>query len=288
MIEIVPFIPALTEQWDDLIAHSRNGHFMHRRGFMDYHADRFEDASLMFERGGRILAVLPQTIADGAWHSHGGLSFGGTIYARDTRLLDALAIDQALIDYARHCGIRRQTLTPVPHIYHRLPSEDETYCIEKSGAAMIDAQINSVIDLRHTPAFTDLRKRQIRKAERAGTTIADCPVSAFWDLLAETLRERHETQPVHSAPEMALLQERFPRNIMCRGCFSSDGRLLAGTWLFIEDRCVHTQYLAHRPKAVRPVRSTISWRRRSRNIAIKPRAVGGTISVSAFRTMRMD
>ncbi|MGB3739799.1 MAG: GNAT family N-acetyltransferase [Pontixanthobacter sp.] len=248
MIDIMPFVPSMADRWDDLIAHSRNGHFMHRRGFMDYHGDRFEDASLMFERGGHIIAVLPQTIADDAWHSHSGLSFGGTIYARSTRSLDTLTIDRALIDYAQHHGILRQTIAPVPCIYHRLPSQDETYYLDRCGAATIRTQLNSVIDLRHEPVFTDLRKRQIRKAERAGTKMTDCPVPAFWDLLAETLRERHDTQPVHSAAEMALLQERFPSNIICRGCFSREGRLLAGAWLFIEDRCVHTQYLATSPE----------------------------------------
>ena len=35
------------ELWDEFVSHSKNGTFLIRRGFMDYHADRFFDCSVM-------------------------------------------------------------------------------------------------------------------------------------------------------------------------------------------------------------------------------------------------
>ena len=45
--------------WDSFVAASRNGTFLFMRDYMDYHADRFTDYSLMFYKGGRLLALLP-------------------------------------------------------------------------------------------------------------------------------------------------------------------------------------------------------------------------------------
>ena len=49
--------------WDSFVAASRNGTFLFMRDYMDYHADRFTDYSLMFYKGGRLLALLPGNIA---------------------------------------------------------------------------------------------------------------------------------------------------------------------------------------------------------------------------------
>lgn len=34
--------------WDQFVRESRNGTFLFQRPFMEYHKDRFEDASLLF------------------------------------------------------------------------------------------------------------------------------------------------------------------------------------------------------------------------------------------------
>ena len=45
--------------WDSFVDNSRNGTFLHKRGYMDYHAHRFTDHSLMFYRGEDLVAIMP-------------------------------------------------------------------------------------------------------------------------------------------------------------------------------------------------------------------------------------
>ena len=52
---------------------------MFERGFMDYHADRFTDFSLMFYEDNKLVALLPASIHGDEIRSHGGLTYGGII-----------------------------------------------------------------------------------------------------------------------------------------------------------------------------------------------------------------
>ena len=47
MIEIVRYTPGKASEWDAFVRKSKNATFLFYRGYMDYHADRFEDFSLM-------------------------------------------------------------------------------------------------------------------------------------------------------------------------------------------------------------------------------------------------
>ena len=39
---------SMANEWNDFVRASKNGTFLFCRGFMDYHADRYKDASLVF------------------------------------------------------------------------------------------------------------------------------------------------------------------------------------------------------------------------------------------------
>ena len=66
--------------WDGFVGRSKNGVFLFRRDYMEYHADRFADASLMFTgEGGQLVALLPASASGGVVTSHAGLTFGGVV-----------------------------------------------------------------------------------------------------------------------------------------------------------------------------------------------------------------
>src|SRR3546814_8817995 len=69
----------MAQAWNALNRHAGNGHFMFDRGFMDYHADRFSDASLMVVEDGTPIALLPANVADAEAWSHQGLTFDGLV-----------------------------------------------------------------------------------------------------------------------------------------------------------------------------------------------------------------
>ena len=63
------------EEWNAFVAQSKNGTFLFDRRFMDYHADRFQDYSLMFYDEDRLLAVMPAHVDGDCLVTHGGLTY---------------------------------------------------------------------------------------------------------------------------------------------------------------------------------------------------------------------
>ena len=86
-MHIIRYRKELKSEWDQFVANAKNATFLFMRDYMDYHADRFFDCSLMFYDDGKLRALLPanydkkhRTIA-----SHGGLTYGGLILLTDNR-----------------------------------------------------------------------------------------------------------------------------------------------------------------------------------------------------------
>ncbi|MGB9979538.1 hypothetical protein [Methanobacterium sp.] len=48
MIKIKRYEAEEKERWDNFVKNSKNGVFFSLRDYMEYHADRFEDHSLLF------------------------------------------------------------------------------------------------------------------------------------------------------------------------------------------------------------------------------------------------
>ena len=68
--------------WNGFVKSAKNGLFMFDRGFMECHADRFVDASLIFYGDDEPLALLPASRCGDELVSHGGLTYGGFRYGR--------------------------------------------------------------------------------------------------------------------------------------------------------------------------------------------------------------
>lgn len=77
--EIKRYSDGCKDEWDDFVRDSRNGTFLFMRGYMDYHADRFADFSLMAYRDGRLHALLPAHCTATEFCSHRGLTYGGVV-----------------------------------------------------------------------------------------------------------------------------------------------------------------------------------------------------------------
>ncbi|MBQ9821268.1 MAG: GNAT family N-acetyltransferase, partial [Muribaculaceae bacterium] len=62
MVEIIRYEASMAAQWNDFVQSSRNATFLHQRGYMDYHSDRFSDCSLLALRDSKLCALLPACI----------------------------------------------------------------------------------------------------------------------------------------------------------------------------------------------------------------------------------
>jgi len=211
---------------------------------MDYHADRFVDCSLIVERGGQAIAVFPASIKDGVVTSHGGLTYAGLITAQAMRTEWALEAFELIGEHYRLRGVQRLVYKAIPHVFHNYPADEDLYALHRLGARLKRRDVSSVIPLREPFRFTDGRRRGVNKARRSAINlrISD-DLAAFHGMLSEVLHSRHDTAPTHSLPELCLLRERFPTQIVLHEA-RDDDTLLAGVLVYDFDRTVHTQYLA--------------------------------------------
>lgn len=235
--------------WNTLVAASPNGTFLFDRRFMGYHAARFDDVSLLIERRGKLVALLPAHRQGHRVSSHGGLSYGGLVLVDTLGAQATWELMQALQQHWRAQGVTELLYKTVPAIYHRLPCEDDRWALLRCGAQLVRRDALSVIG--PTPAhWPSKRRRAITQAtrQRAELSLSASAGSAqewaaFWALLDQELQARHGAHPVHTLDEIRLLAERFPAKISLR-LARWDDRIVAGLVLFDTPTVRHLQYMA--------------------------------------------
>jgi hypothetical protein len=242
---IEPYREDRAAEWNAFVAASRNGTFLFDRRFMDYHAARFDDASLIARRGGRIVALLPAHRNGSDLLSHGGLTYGGFIVGDDSGASQVQALFDALLQYAASQHIARVFYKTVPSMYHRLPSEDDRYALFRCGAVLWKRDLLSVIAPSAVAERSTLRQRMLRRSagDADVAIVEDARWTSFWPLLEQVLSERHGQKPVHSLLEIELLAGRFPQQIRLITA-QYKHQVCAGVVLFETDRVVHAQYFA--------------------------------------------
>lgn len=244
MFTLSPYTPADSMLWDAVVEQSRNGNLLHRRGYMDYHAERFMDASLVVKRNGEAMAVFPASRKDGVVSSHGGLTYAGLIMTRALRTEWTLEVFERIAEHYRALGVARIVYKAVPHVFHAYPAEEDLYALHRLGARLLRRDVSSVIALREPFAFTDGRKRAVNKARKSSMRVhAGADLAGFHALLTDVLGSRYQVAPTHSLAELRLLQARFPRQIVLHEARAGDVPL-AGVLVYDFGRVVHTQYLA--------------------------------------------
>jgi hypothetical protein len=240
-----PYRPDQAAEWNAFVARSRNGTFLFDRGYMDYHADRFPDASLLFrDERGRLIALMPASRKDDVLISHGGLTYGGVVSGPEVRVAGMLHLFDALLDHARKAKVRRIVYKPVPHIYHVQPAEEDLYALFRNGALLIRMDASATIDLRNPLGWSHGRKSALGKARKAGLTVREThDFHTYMGIVEDRLRERHDTAPTHTAEEIGLLARRFPDRIRLFAAYAGE-HMLAGIVIYDCGRCAHAQYIA--------------------------------------------
>ena len=238
-----------TEAWNTLVAQSKNGTFLFDRRFMDYHADRFRDYSLMFHDAGRLVAVMPAHADGDCLTTHGGLTYGGLVMSQGIRATQVCEIFRALNDALSRQGFHRVVYKAVPWIYHQQPAEEDLYALTSvCHARLAIRDISSVIFCDRKMGFSASRKDGIRKASRRNLQVRESTdFAAFWQILHDNLTGKYGVEPVHSAAELELLHGRFPEQIKLYMVFDGETPL-GGTVLFLTPQVLHTQYISATPE----------------------------------------
>lgn len=243
-IRAVPWDDPFRERWNAFVEGAKNATFLFHRDYLEYHADRFVDSSLLFFEDEMLIALLPATVSGDTVTSHGGLTFGGIITDARMRTSQMLRIFDFVLKTYRTRGIRTIVYKAVPHIYHSMPSEEDLYALFRNGARLVRRDVATTIACGAAAPYSKGRKYSVSKGKRNGLTVGRSEAfEEFMALEQQTLASRHGVVPVHSAAEMRLLASRFPNNIKLYDA-RLDGRLLAGMVVYESTRVAHAQYIA--------------------------------------------
>ena len=244
-MEIRLYQPADQIRWDSFVSDSKNGTFLFFRNYMDYHADRFHDHSLILcDDAGHIVALLPANRTADQFVSHGGLTFGGFITDNSMKTPTMLQIFEETLTFLKKEGVVRFVYKAIPHIYHRFPSEEDRYALFLCNARLIRCSALTVINNQNRLPFQERRKRGIKKAKQKGLFICQSDdFKSYWQILSDRLLSTHNAAPVHSLSEIEILISRFPENIKLFSCFQGS-TMLAGVLMYESDLVAHVQYIA--------------------------------------------
>jgi len=242
--------------WDAFVWKSNNGTLFHTRRFLSYHSPgRFDDHSLLFFEGNRLLAVFPaaRVLRDEAavLSSHAGASFGGFVYSEALSIRDAFDLVEALIAYAQAESFQRIEMTLPPFVYHDRPSHYVDFALYKNGFHYKKREVSSVIPLDF-PAegildkFKPEARTAARKSMKLGVRIRETDdYEAFYPILQRNLSLRHHVNPTHTLDELLTLKRLFPDRIRFFGAYF-EKQLMAGVVNFLaNDRVVLAFYISH-------------------------------------------
>lgn len=249
MFEIKRYAPTDKERWNSYVREAKNATFLLDRAYMDYHQDRYLDASLLFYKEGRLYALLPAHIANDTLYTHLGLTYGGLVMDDRVTASDTLCLFEELNTYLRIQHIKRVVYRPTPSIYHLTPAEEDLYALFKvCNAQLVARNISSAIHLAHPLKWNRDRKYGINRCAKNGIEIKQSTdFAAFWQVLDDNLMNKYGAKPVHSLQEIELLHQRFPHDIQLYvAC--KDNMVLGGTVLYLTPNVVHTQYISASPE----------------------------------------
>ena len=245
MFEIRRYTAEDKTLWDRYVSTARNATFLFYRDYMDYHADRFHDFSLLFYKGQRLYAILPAHREATALCSHFGLTYGGLLMNNHVTAADTCTLFDELNEWLWAQGFQKVVYRPVPWIYHVYPSEEDLYAIYwKCGARLQSRNIGTAISMRQNLRWRKDHLQRLRKAEASGLIVrSDAPLAEFWEILKANLMNRFQAKPVHTLEEIVLLKTRFPNNIVQYSVYK-DEHIIGGILFYITPQVIHSQYSA--------------------------------------------
>jgi len=244
MFEIKRYSIDLMNAWDTFVEKSKNGTFLFKRDYMDYHSERFKDHSLLVYRKGILYTILPANLVGNVLYSHQGLTYGGYILSSKVTSLELLEVFECVNMYLKAEGIQEVIYKAIPHIYHEIPAQEDLYALFRNNAVLIGRNISSTIYQNHKIKFVESRKSGIRKAVNNNLKVKESlNFKAFWEILDENLTHKYGKKPVHTLDEIELLRDKFPENIKLYLVYNEE-MPVGGTVVYITKQVLHTQYIS--------------------------------------------
>ena len=232
--------------WNEFVANAKNATFLFHRDFMEYHSDRFHDFSLLiFDEKQNLKAILPANRVEETLFSHQGLTYGGLVLNQKTKLQEVIEMVNGLLFFLDKNEITKLHLKQIPSIYSDFPSDEVDYLSFILNAKIVRKDSLSVIDLHSNYKFSNSRKQEINKGIKNNLVIREEEnFGEFWNqVLIPNLKQKYNTNPLHSLEEIMGLKAKFPNNIRQFNVYLNN-KIIAGTTVFETKNVVHSQYIS--------------------------------------------
>ncbi len=247
-IQVLKYHPSQKSQWDQMVENSVNGTFIHKRDYMEYHADRFADHSLMIYQGHKLIGILPAHAEHNILISHNGLTYGGWIWKENFTPDESEEIWRHVLQYLNNKGFEKLLMKEIPLFYYKFLTEKNRMVYDHFGEIK-KKTIFWFIDTRKPIEKLLNRNRRRSLAQAQGKKIKIEPSGAwdvFWSILEKNLKVRHQAKPVHSLQEMKYLVSKFPRHIQLYLGYL-DEEPVVGSVIYKKKKVWHFQYLSVLP-----------------------------------------
>lgn len=231
--------------WNTLVDSSFNGTFMHRREFLDYHGDRFEDHSLLIYKNYDLCAVFPAVLDNRVLVSHPGTTVAGLVYDDSVRGNDLKSILERIKQYHK---FQRIIYKNTPIEFQRHAVQDDIWALHTLRAKKISCELSSILN----PLMTNYVYWPDRKEELSCMTdnillsamnLGDLDfLEEFWESVLVPNLSKYGIEPIHTPKDINYLYNKFP--VFVKGLLAThkSGKMLGGLIIFRFNKCYHVQY----------------------------------------------
>jgi hypothetical protein len=272
-IEILPFDEKYRSDWESFIEQKAlNSTFLHSRKFYDHNpGNQVDDASLMFYKKNRLIAVFPANLYfDGnsyILHSFLRSTYGGFIVSKDVTVEAALEIVGKTIEFAKSKQASQLIVRNPFRIFNANLCDETDYAMWFYGFEIKSREIEICIpidgDIKTIRArYQDAARRNVKKAAQFIDVCLSDDIKNYWRLLEENLTERHGQKPVHDYDSIIRLIESVGSDnvLLFAGYYKSE--LVSGILIFkFNNLVLHAQYIASnsRFQNLRPVNAVVDY-----------------------------
>ena len=211
---------------------------------MEYHKDRFKDASLLIYKDNKLFALLPGNREGSVFYSHQGLTYGGLVYLPWSKLEDLANAIKVVLCYLNTNGVNELMIKELPDIYKPVKDDSISYLYFMLKGTVYRKDVLSVVS-KEKMKLSGSRKEGVKRAEKKGLELVETDdFSKFWNtLLIPNLKSKYNKRPVHSLEEITYLKQSFDKNIRQFNVYH-DNKLVAGATIFETEHVAHVQYIS--------------------------------------------
>jgi hypothetical protein len=247
MIKLIKYNESLRKDWNNLVDSSFNGSFMQTRTFLDYHKDKFIDASILITKNNKVCAVFPAAFLNNCIISHPGLTTAGLIYNDQLRGEELLEVLIAIKEYFNRTILYKT----IPIEFHRQAISDDIWALFKLGATKISCDLSTILNpLMTNYEYWPERKQELNRLQN-NITLSAMPlhdisfVKTFWETSVIPNLTKYNVTPTHTPEDIVYLYNNFP--IFIKGLLAQhhpSEKILGGLIIFRFNKCYHVQYSA--------------------------------------------